>query len=74
MSWILWLLGLVVVGVFALVAVGAFAQVDDEEVLDSEVRYQPGMKLPLSVFGYRKDVVDQLLENAYRDSLNKKHD
>jgi len=74
MSWILWVVGVVVIGVFAFAAVGAFGQVEQEEVLDSDVQYKPGMKLPLSVLGYRKDVVDRLLENAYRDSLQHKHD
>ncbi|MEN9922566.1 MAG: hypothetical protein RIS09_80 [Actinomycetota bacterium] len=74
MSWILWLLGVVVIAVFSLVAIGAFGQIADEEILDENVEYKPGMKLPLSVLGYRKDVVDRLLERAYNDNLRNKHD
>ena len=74
MSWILWVVGVLVIAVFAFAAVGAFGQVEHEEMLDADVRYKPGMKLPLSVLGYRKDVVDRLLENAYRDSIQHKHD
>ena len=74
MSWVLWVVGVLVIGVFAFAAVGAFGQIEQEEVLDANLRYKPGMKLPLSVLGYRKDVVDSLLENAYRDSLQQKHD
>lgn len=74
MSWILWVVGVLVIGVFAFAAVGAFGHVEPEDVLDADVQYKPGMKLPLSVLGYRKDVVDRLLEDAYRDSLQQKHD
>lgn len=74
MSWILWLLGIVVIAIFALVAVGAFGQVADEEVLDDDLSYKPGVKLPLSLLGYRKDVVDKLLEKQYNESLQTKHD
>jgi hypothetical protein len=74
MSWILWLLGVVIIAIFALVAVGAFGQISDEEVLDSDVEFRPGMKLPLSLLGYRKDVVDALLEKQFQESLHKKHD
>ena len=62
------------IAVFALVAIGAFGQIADEEILDENVEYRPGMKLPLSVLGYRKDVVDRLLERAYNDNLHNKHD
>lgn len=74
MSWILWVVGILVIAVFAFAAVGAFGQVVQEEVLDENLQYKPGMKLPRSVLGYRKDVVDRLLENAYRDSIQHKHD
>jgi hypothetical protein len=74
MSWVLWLLGVVVIAIFALVAVGAFGQISDEEVFNSDVEYRPGMKLPLSLLGYRKDVVDALLEKQFQESLHKKHD
>lgn len=74
MSWILWVVGILVIAVFAFAAVGAFGQVEQEEVLDENLQYKPGMKLPLSVLGYRRDVVDRLLENAYRDSIQHKHD
>lgn len=74
MSWMLWVLGVAVIAVFALVAIGAFGQVADEEILDESVEYKPGMKLPLSVLGYRKDVVDRLLERAYNHNVHDKHD
>jgi hypothetical protein len=74
MSWILWLLGVVIIAIFALVAVGASGQISDEEVLDSDVEFRPGMKLPLSLLGYRKDVVDALLEKQFQEALHKKHD
>jgi|GEM_PF-5020261 len=74
MSWILWVLGVAVVAIFALVAVGAFGQISDEEVFDSDLEYKPGMKIPLSLLGYRKDVIDALLEKQFQESLHKKHD
>lgn len=63
MSWVLWLVGLAVVAGFALVALGAFGGLADEDDFNAEGwRDLPGRRIPLALFGYRRDVVDRLLD------------
>ncbi|MEY2634784.1 MAG: hypothetical protein RIS75_724 [Actinomycetota bacterium] len=67
MSWILWLLGLAVIAFTALAATGAFGEMESENELISQVPLDPekvaDIAIPLSFIGYRKDVVDHIIED-----------
>ena len=67
MSWILWLIGLAVIAFTALAAMGVFGEMPEENELLSQVPLDAtkvaDMSIPLSFIGYRKDVVDNILED-----------
>ena len=67
MAWILWLVGLVVIAVTALAATGTFGSMADENELLPQQPVDPTqlseLSIPLSFIGYRRDVVDNLLED-----------
>ena len=75
MSWVLWVLGLAMIVIVALAATGALGQLDPEDDFDPELLRDAQVpyvdrKIPTSLFGYRKDVVDALLEEADRHREN----
>jgi hypothetical protein len=67
MAWILWLVGLVVIALTALAATGTFGSMADENELIPQQPVDPTrlseVTIPLSFIGYRRDVVDSLLED-----------
>lgn len=67
MSWILWLVGLAVIAFTALAAMGVFGEMERENELLPQIPLDAekvaDIAIPLSFIGYRKDVVDQLLED-----------
>lgn len=69
MAWILWLLGLAMIAVFALAAMGALGSLDvDDDFADPHMGHDIAdikeTKIPIALFGYRRDVVDRMLEEA----------
>lgn len=65
MAWVLWLVGVAVIIGTALAAMGAFGELPAEDELGGGDGRLPG-RIPLALFGYRRDVVDRML--AERDS------
>ena len=67
MAWILWLVGLVVIALTALAATGTFGSMSEENELIPQHPVDPNklaeIAIPLSFIGYRRDVVDSLLED-----------
>jgi hypothetical protein len=74
MEWILWFGGLILVAVIALSATGAFGSLDDEQDFipnQADPTSDPTLrKIPLALFGYKREVVDSLLDElaAKRDT------
>ena len=69
MAWILWLLGLAMIAVFALAAMGALGTLDVEDDFSDphmghDIADIKETKIPIALFGYRRDVVDRMLEEA----------
>ena len=56
--WLYIVVALVVIGVGLLAAVGGFSGLDE----DDELAGAGPHRIPLQLFGYRRDVVDRLLE------------
>jgi hypothetical protein len=67
MAWILWLVGLTIIALTALAATGTFGSMADENELIPQQPVDPTqlseLSIPLSILGYRRDVVDSLLED-----------
>lgn len=64
MAWVLWLVGVAVIVGTLLAALGGFGELPTEDELGGTTENPPG-RIPLALFGYRRDVVDRLL--AARD-------
>ena len=56
---LLWIVALLVIAVTALAAMGGLGELPDEDELGTE----KSSVIPTSLFGYRKDVVDRLLDS-----------
>lgn len=63
MQTVLWIVAIAVIAGTALAALGGFSTLEDDDEFAS--RENANKKIPLALFGYRKDVVDRLLK---RDS------
>jgi len=82
MGWILWILGLAVIAIFALVAMGALGSLENEDDfaephMGHDIADIKETKIPIALFGYRRDVVDRMLEEAlsahtHDDSLHER--
>lgn len=69
MGWILWILGLGLIAVFTLVAMGAMGSLEAEDDfaephMGHDIADIKETKIPIALFGYRRDVVDRMLEEA----------
>ena len=69
MAWMLWILGLAVIAVFTLAAMGALGSLDVEDDfaqphMGHDIADIKETKIPIALFGYRRDVVDRMLEEA----------
>jgi len=68
MIWVFWVIGLAVIAVTALAATGALGSLSDEDETAGPPVFSAAelrsRHIPLSLFGYRKDVVDRLLDDA----------
>ena len=64
MTWLFVLLGVAVVAIGLLAAVGALGELDSDDDLAGA---HPD-HIPTALFGYRKDVVDRLLAEARNES------
>lgn len=69
MGWILWILGLGLIAVFTLVAMGALGSLEAEDDfaephMGHDIADIKETKIPIALFGYRRDVVDRMLEEA----------
>ncbi|MEY4347747.1 MAG: hypothetical protein RIS43_166 [Actinomycetota bacterium] len=56
---LLWILALLVIAATALAAMGGLGELHDEDELGTE----KSSVIPTALFGYRKDVVDRLLDS-----------
>jgi hypothetical protein len=74
MFWVIFVVGLVVIGIFALVATGAFGELKSDNSLDSDAPYDANQRIPLVLFGYQKSRVDKVIQDfqAEIDSLKSK--
>jgi len=70
MEWVLWIVGIGLIAVFALAATGALGELRAEDDFDPQLprvnaALDPSQRrIPLALFGYRRDVVDTLLDEA----------
>lgn len=69
MAWILWVLGLAMIAVFALAAMGALGSLNvDDDFADPHMGHDIAdikeTRIPIALFGYRRDVVDRMLDEA----------
>lgn len=60
MAWVLWLVGVAVIIGTGLAAMGGFGDLPVEDELGGSQGRTPS-RIPLALFGYRRDVVDRLL-------------
>lgn len=67
MTWVLWLVGVAVIIGTAIAAMGGFGELPADDELGGSAGRTPS-RIPLALFGYRRDVVDRLL--ADRDSAD----
>lgn len=69
MLWVFIVAGLAVIGIFALAATGALGQLDEQNDLETNASFIEGQRIPLSLFGYRKSRVDQVI-NELQSEIN----
>jgi hypothetical protein len=62
MFWVIFVVGLVVIGVFALVATGAMGELKSDDSLDSDAPFNSDQRIPLVLFGYQKGRVDKIIK------------
>ena len=62
MFWVIFVVGLVVIGIFALVATGAFGELKSDNSLDTDAPYDSNQRIPLVLFGYQKSRVDKVIQ------------
>ena len=70
MTWLFILLGVAVVAIGLLAAVGALGEL----TADDDLAGAHEDHIPTELFGYRKDVVDRLLEQARSERVNESED
>ena len=61
MYWVIFIVGLVVIGVFSLAATGALGELKPDESLDSAAPYDSRQRIPTVLFGYSKARVDNVI-------------
>ncbi len=61
MFWVIFLIGLGVIGVFALAATGSFGELKNDESLETKSEYVAGQRIPFTLFGYKKSRVDEVI-------------
>lgn len=64
MAWLLWLTVIVLIAVGLIAAIGGFGSLEAEDDLAGAGEES----IPLALFGYRRDVVDRLLDKAKNQS------
>ena len=69
MAWVLWILGIALIVVFALAALGALGSLDTEDDfaqphMGHDIADIKATKIPIALFGYRRDIVDRMLDEA----------
>ena len=63
MLWVFILVGLAVIGVFALAATGALGQLEETDEFENQNPHLKGERIPLALFGYRKSRVDRVISD-----------
>jgi hypothetical protein len=61
--WLIFVVGLVVIGVFALAATGALGELKSDDSLETNAPFEEGQRIPLTLFGYQKTRVDQVISD-----------
>jgi len=61
--WVIFLVGLAVIAIFALAATGALGELKSDDSLDTQAPYESGQRIPLSLFGYQKTRVDRIISD-----------
>jgi hypothetical protein len=61
--WLIFAVGLVVIGVFALAATGALGELKDDVSLETNAPFESGQRIPSTLFGYQKTRVDQVISD-----------
>lgn len=74
MYWVFFLVGLAVIGIFALAAIGALGELKADDSLHTDSKYEPGQRIPFQFFGYQKQRVDAIIAQLQteNDILEKK--
>ncbi len=61
MYWVIFIVGLAVIGIFALTATGAFSELKTDDSLESDAPYDSNQRIPLVLFGYQRSRVDKII-------------
>jgi hypothetical protein len=74
MYWVIFLVGLAVIAIFALAATGALGELKSDDSLDTQAPYESGQRIPQSLFGYQQSRVDRIIADLQSeiDSLKSK--
>ena len=74
MFWVIFLVGLAVIAIFALAATGALGELKSDDSLDTASPYESGQRIPQTLFGYQKSRVDRIIADfqCEIDSLKSK--
>lgn len=65
-------LGLVVIGVFALAAIGAFGELKADQSIESDADFATGQRIPIELFGYKKKRVNKIISDLETEIANLK--
>lgn len=63
MFWAIFIVGLIAIGVFALVATGAMGELKSDDSLESDAPFDSNQRIPLVLFGYQKSRVDKIIND-----------
>lgn len=69
MYWVFFLVGLAVIGVFALAAIGALGELNADDSLHTDSNYEPGQRIPFQLFGYQKQRVDAIISQLQTEKV-----
>ena len=61
--WLIFIVGLVVIGVFALAATGALGELKSDDSFETNASFEEGQRIPLTLFGYQKTRVDRVISD-----------
>jgi hypothetical protein len=61
--WLIFVVGLVVIGVFALAATGALGELKSDDSFETNASFEEGQRIPLTLFGYQKTRVDRVISD-----------